>query len=146
MRNQMRTSNWFRDVDDMFRTFAQPTWTPAFTAWEPKTGFSPAVDVQETEKEYLFQMDLPGLNEKDLNISFVGRELQVTGERRKEEATEGTRHHRSERFFGKFEKTFLLPEDVNSEKIEAQFKNGVLQIRVPKVEAAQPKTIQIQVQ
>ena len=137
MRNALM-NNWMQEVDDLFRTFS-----PAPQNWEKRNFFSPSVDVTETEKEYLFHFDLPGMSEKDLNLSFKGRELQVTGERKQEKGLENTRSHRTERFFGKFERSFLLPEQVNAEKIEAQFKDGVLEIRVPKVEAAQPKSIPI---
>lgn len=137
MRNALMT-NWIQDVDDLFRNFS-----PANKYWEEKREFTPAVDVTETEKEFLFFFDLPGMSEKDLSLTVVGRELQVTGERKLAEKDEAQKHHRNERFFGRFDRTFLLPEEVESNKIDAQFKDGVLEIRVPKLEAAQPKTIPI---
>lgn len=135
MRNALM-NNWMQEVDDMFRSFS-----PQIKNWEEKTWFSPAVDVQETEKEYLFHFDLPGMSDKDLNLTVEGRELHVTGERKRESTDR--KNHRSERFFGKFERSFVLPEEVDADKIEAQFKDGVLEIRVPKVEAAKPKSIPI---
>lgn len=138
MRNAFMT-NWMQDVDDMFRGFS-----PALKA-APAQGkwFSPAVDIQETEKEYFFHFDLPGMSEKDLTVNLTGRELHVTGERKMETEAKDSRRHRSERFFGQFERSFVLPEDVNADKIEANFKDGVLEIRIAKLEAAQPKTIPV---
>ncbi len=140
MRNALMT-NWLQEVDDLFRGY-QPVYK---TQQTQKNWFSPAVDVKETEKEYFFHFDLPGMTEKDLEIKLSGRELYVSGERKSEEKTDETRSHRSERFFGRFERSFVLPEDINSEKVEAKFKDGVLTIQIPKVEAAQPKTIPIRV-
>jgi HSP20 family protein len=137
MRHALMT-NWMQEVDDMFRTFS-----PNLKAQTNKAWFSPAVDVKETEKEYLFHFDLPGMNEKDLEIKILGRELHVSGERKSQDATDSSRSHRSERYFGQFERSFVLPEEVNSEKIDAEFRDGVLTIKIPKVEAVQPKTIPI---
>lgn len=137
MRNAMMTQ-WMQEVDDMFRNFSPVTREPA-----PKNWFSPAIDVLETEKEYLFHFDLPGMTEKEVELNLTGRELQVSGERKQAGEAKDFRTHRSERFFGRFEKKFVLPEDVNAEKTEANFKNGVLEIRVPKIETAPPKTIPI---
>lgn len=138
MRHALMT-NWMQEVDDMFRTFSPSLKTPAPT----KAWFSPAVDVKESEAEYLFHFDLPGMNEKDLEIKVLGRELHVSGERKAEESTDSKRSHRSERYFGQFERSFVLPDEVNAEKIDAEFRDGVLTIRIPKVEAVQPKTIPI---
>jgi HSP20 family protein len=140
-------TNWMQEVDEMVRAFS-----PVFAPTTEKKWFSPPVDVEETEKNFFFYFDLPGVSEKELNLTVVGRELNVTGQRNKEipveaaetnESHEVRKAHRSERFFGKFERSFILPEEVDSEKIEATFKDGVLEIRVPKVEAAQPKNIPI---
>jgi HSP20 family protein len=134
-------NHWMQDVDDMFRVFTPVvrTTSPEFA----RNRFSPSVDVRETEKEYLFQFDLPGMTEKEIELSVTGRELHVSGERKQENENKDWKTHRSERFFGSFERTFVLPEEANAEKTEANFKNGVLEIRVPKVEAVQPKTIPI---
>jgi HSP20 family protein len=135
---QAYVTNWFNEMDDLFQNFS-----PALKTSVRRNAFSPQVDVQETEKEYLFQFDLPGLSEKELELKVAGRELTVSGERKIEEATDKTKRHRSERSFGGFERSFVLPEDVNSEKTEAAFQNGVLTVRIPKSESAGPKTIPI---
>ncbi len=143
MRNAMMT-NWMQEMDDLFRTFSPPMRPYANPAADQsKTWFSPAVDVRETEKEYWFHFDLPGLTEKELSVQLNGRELTVSGERQFEKASGEIRHHRTERFFGRFERSFVLPEKVNSEKIDAKFKDGVLEIHIPKNEEAQPKAIPV---
>ncbi|MGZ5278526.1 MAG: Hsp20/alpha crystallin family protein [Pseudobdellovibrionaceae bacterium] len=136
MRHALMT-NWMQEVDDMFRTYS-----PTAKAEPNKAWFSPAVDVKETEKEYLFHFDLPGLTDKDIEIKLTGRELYVSGER-KTVGKDDSRSHRNERYFGRFERSFVLPEEVNSDKIDAEFRDGVLTIRIPKIEAVQPKTIPI---
>lgn len=141
MRNALVT-DWMQEVDNMFRTFSPVLQRQVAQRQNEKSWFSPAVDVQETEKEYLFHFDLPGMADKDLTINVTGKELQVSGERLAE-SKEGVKAHRTERFFGRFHRSFVLPEEADSEKIEAVFKDGVLEIRVPKAEAAQPKTIPI---
>lgn len=107
--------------------------------------FAPEVDIEETEKHYLLSFDLPGMSEKDLTLTVTDRQLSVSGERKRETEIKDKKSHRVERSFGHFERTFTLPETVNSEQIEAKFKDGVLEVQIPKVEKAVPKTINIKV-
>lgn len=107
-----------------------------------KEWFAPTMDIHETDKEYLFTFDLPGMKEKDLTIQLDGRVLTVTGERKRESPVEA-KNHRTERSFGRFERRLTLPENINPEAIEAVFKEGVLDVRVAKKEIAQPKKIAI---
>ncbi len=134
-------NNWMQEADEMFRNF-----TPLYREAGTRNGFAPAVDVSETEKEYSFHFDLPGMTDKDLTIRWKGRELHVEGERKAHTENKDLRVHRTERVFGRFERNFVFPEEVNAEKIEANFKDGVLEIKVPKVEKALPKTIPIRTQ
>lgn len=90
-------------------------------------------DVTEHEKGFLLSMDLPGVKQENLKIEVVERTLMVKAERKREGQTQGT-----------YEKTFTLPESVDTEKIEASHEDGVLELFIPKVEAAKPRTIQIQ--
>ncbi len=112
-------------------------------AAEMLNAFSPVMDIEETEKEYRFVADLPGLTEQDIGLSLTGKTLRLTGERRKDAETNTEKTHRKERLYGKFERSFELPVEVNTEKVDAKFKDGVLTIVIPKMEAALPKTIQI---
>lgn len=142
MHSQFFQRTGFPRVFDMMNEMDQ-----LFSQWSPtETGddyFAPAIDVRETEKEYLFSVDAPGVKEEDINISVTGHQLAISGERRRESEDKSEKTYRSERFFGRFERSFALPEEVNTDQIEASFRDGVLEVHVPKVEAAQPKTIPI---
>jgi len=138
-------TNIMKDFDDMFR--AWPLSKDLSHRLERENAFfSPAVDVHETEKDYLLQFDLPGMNQKDVTLKVTGRELLVTGERKGQTEQDSKKTYRSERYFGHFERSFLLPEDVEASKIEAHFKDGVLQVKIPKLEKALPQEIPIQIQ
>ncbi len=121
-------SRWF---DDMFVDF--PTGRSSI----------PAVDVRETEAEYLMEVDLPGLSEKDIEVKLDNSLLTISSkkEEKKEETKNG--YLMRERRATSFCRSFVLPEEVDKEKIGAEFKNGVLQLSFPKVPAAKPKTIEV---
>jgi len=103
----------------------------------------PAVDVRETEAEYLMEVELPGLSEKDIEVKLDNSLLTISSkkEEKKEEKKNG--YLMRERRTASFCRSFVLPEEVDREKIGAEFKNGVLQLSFPKVPAAKPKTIEI---
>lgn len=105
--------------------------------------FAPAFEVKETKDAYLFKADLPGVEEKDLEVTVTGDRIQVSGKREEEKRDEGDRYYAYERSFGSFSRSFTLPEGVNSEGVEAGLKDGVLSIHVPKREEVQPKRIQL---
>ncbi|MCX7039767.1 MAG: Hsp20/alpha crystallin family protein [Spirochaetes bacterium] len=121
-------SRWF---DDTFVDF--PTGRSSL----------PAVDVHETEAEYLMEVDLPGLSEKDIEVKLDNSLLTISSkkEEKKEETKNG--YLMRERRATSFCRSFVLPEEVDKEKIGAEFKNGVLQLSFPKVPAAKPKTIEV---
>jgi HSP20 family protein len=125
------------EMEDLFGS----SWNPPGTM--DLDNFSPAMDVTESDKEYLFSVDAPGMSEKDINVSVTGHQLAISGERHREEEHKTDKSYRSEREFGRFERSFMLPEEVNTDQIEASFKDGVLKVRVPKVEAAKAKNIAI---
>lgn len=97
-------------------------------------GFTPRVDVWETENGYSFEMALPGLREDDIQIGFQEGRLTISGERKFEKEENRQRFHLLETQYGAFSRTFNLPDNVNPEKIEAQFEEGILKINVPKDE------------
>jgi len=102
--------------------------------------FSPSADVAESADGYTIDLDLPGLTEKDVSVTLEGKHLTIKGERK---VAEGVQYTRRERGFGAFERVFHLPDDVDSARIEAKARNGVLSLTLPKAEAAKPKTISI---
>ena len=103
----------------------------------------PAVDVQETDKAFVFVAELPGLGKEDIEITLEDNLLTVSGEREFDEKEEGETYHRVERAYGKFSRSFSLPSQVDNTKVEASFEEGLLKIEVPKSEQAQPRKIEI---
>ncbi|MGC4117358.1 MAG: Hsp20/alpha crystallin family protein [Myxococcales bacterium] len=124
----------FSPIDQVLDTF--DTVARQGYSWEC---FSPSADIRETKDGYAIDLDLPGMTEKDVAVTLEGKHLTVKGERKSEDG-EFTRR---ERGFGAFERVFHLPDDVDSARIEAKAKNGVLTVQLPKAEAAKPKTIAI---
>ena len=103
----------------------------------------PAVDVRETDAEFLMEVELPGLTEKDVEVKLENTLLTISSSKdeKKEEKKNG--YVMRERRSTQFSRSFVLPEDVDREKIAAEFKNGILQLTFPKVPAAKPKTIEV---
>ena len=125
--------------DDLWRSPRSPTNVnqSAFS------GFTPAVDVHESGEFYLVSVDLPGVPQKDVNISIANGRLSVSGERKQEERKEDKMFKRFERSYGRFERSFQLPQDIDENKIQARYENGVLEIMIPKSEVAKPRSIHI---
>ena len=98
--------------------------------------FVPDVDITETDKEFRVTAELPGMDGKDLNVSFVEGLLTIKGEKREEHEEQRGDSYRSERQFGAFERTIPLPSGVNPDKAKASFEKGVLSITLPKTEEA----------
>jgi len=103
----------------------------------------PPVDIQETEEGYRLQAELPGLTKEDIDITLENNVLRLAGERKFERDVKKESFHRVERTYGTFSRAFALPQQVNSEGVNATFENGVLTITVPKAEQAKPRTIAI---
>ena len=94
---------------------------------------------------YTLKLDLPGLKKDDVKISFIDGKLSISGESTQESVHKDSKCHRIERSFGKYYRSFNLPENVQSDKINAEFKDGQLSILVPKAEEVKPKEIEIKV-
>ena len=107
--------------------------------------WSPRVDIHETDKEILVDVELPGLDKKDIKVEVKNNTLTVSGERKSERASEEGQCCRVERHYGRFERSFGLPDTVATDKVAAEFKNGVLTLLVPKTEKAVPKQIEVAV-
>lgn len=103
----------------------------------------PAVDVHESESAFHFTAELPGLTKDDIDITIEENNLTLSGERQFEEKEEGENYHRIERSYGSFTRSFTLPGQVDTETVKAEFKDGVLNITVPKTEQAMPKKVTI---
>ena len=105
--------------------------------------WAPAVDLVEREDSLVLRADLPGLKEEDVHIEVRDNVLTISGERRAEFEDSEQGYYRIERAFGSFSRSLTLPEGVDSDKIDASFENGVLEVKIPKPEARKPKRISI---
>jgi len=123
-----------RLFDDSFRTRDGES---ALTTW------APPVDIYETDNELALKVDLPDVNEKDLDIRVENNMLTIQGERKFEEKTSRDNYLRVERAYGSFSRSFSLPNTVDTDAIHAQYKNGVLTVQMPKRAEAKPKQVKV---
>jgi HSP20 family protein len=105
----------------------------------------PSVDVSETPEEFQIKAELPEVKKDDVRVSVNANVLRIEGERKQEKEEKNKKYHRIERSYGSFLRTFTLPDNVDDSKVQAEFKEGVLSIRVPKSEKAKAKSVQIQI-
>jgi HSP20 family protein len=129
-----------REMEDMFSRFFRGL--PSGEA--EGLGWFPAIDVVDRKDELLLRADLPGLTEKDIDVTVKDGALTLRGQRKEEKETkEGEEYYCCERWSGSFSRTLTLPPGINSEKVGASFKNGVLEIHIPKTKEAEGKKIEI---
>lgn len=114
-----------------------------FDAFSKNNNWTPATEVIDEEKAFILSMDIPGLRKDELDIEVKENKLFVSGERKQLERDEKSSVMRSEKRYGKFSRAFTLPQNVNTDSIEARFENGVLEIAIPKEEKAQPRKIKL---
>ncbi len=147
--NTLTRWNPFREMDDLQRRMASlferrsgPT-TEEETMTVPE--WAPLVDIAEDEKEYLIKMELPEVDKKDVKVTVENGTLTISGERKAEAEEKSRKFHRVERFYGRFERNFSLPDDAESKDVKAEFKDGMLRVHLTKSEKARPKQIEVQV-
>jgi HSP20 family protein len=121
--------------DTVNRLLSEPTARP----------WAPAVDILEAENELLLKADLPGVDMKDIDIQMENGTLALRGERKFENEKKEGGYHRIERSYGSFARYFTLPDTVDSEHVKAEYKNGVLTVKLPKKELAKPRQIKVDV-
>ena len=144
-----RSHRWepFREIERLFERMEQlfSELLPAPRRREEALEFTwtPAVDVYETEGAYVVEADLPGLKKDDLRVTVHDNVLTIQGERKYSREFKEENLHRQERFYGKFVRSFVLPDTVDAEKIEAEFKDGVLRITLPRKTKSEGKVIEI---
>jgi HSP20 family protein len=121
--------------DTVNRLFSEPAARP----------WSPSVDIFETEDEVLLKADVPGVEMKDVDVQLENGTLTLRGERKFHNETKEGGFHRVERSYGSFARYFTLPDTVNAEAVKADYKNGVLTVKLPKKEVAKPRQIKVNV-
>lgn len=149
--NALTTWNPFREMEELQNRLNsilhRTTPTRATEQDENMTvaEWAPLVDIIESEKEYLIKAEVPEIRKEDLKITVENGVLTLKGERKFEKEEKGKRYHRVERSYGSFMRGFSLPDDADSAKVNAEFKDGLLTVHVAKSEAAKPKQIEISV-
>ena len=138
----------FRELDD-FMTRFNPYYgcrTAVAEAGKPgAASWAPAANISETSAEYLIKAELPEVSKEDVKVTVDDGVITISGERRNELDHKDEKRHRIESFYGSFSRSFRLPEDADVGAIQAESRNGVLKVRVPKQPAAHPRTVEVQV-
>jgi len=136
-----RTSlmNFNNDLDHWFDNFFD------FRNDDYVSAITPVVNVEETENNFQISAELPGMEKKDIQISVENNVLSISGEKKFEDETKNKNYHRVERSYGKFHRSFKIPGGVDVNNIDASYKNGVLNLTLPKMEEAKPKQIEVKV-
>jgi HSP20 family protein len=127
-----------REMDRMFERF----WSEAPMIREGMI-WGPDIDLSETDEEFIVRAELPGLDPRGVDVSLVGRTVTLKGEKRQERKEAGESYRLMERSYGSFTRTVELPTDVNAGQAEATYRNGLLEVRLPKTERAKPKKIEV---
>lgn len=144
-------SRWEREMDRWFEDFFSPRWSlfrpGSLFPWRREISVPMVnVDVYEDKDEVVTKAELPGLTKDQISVSISDHLLTIKGEKKKEEDIEEENYRYSERAYGSFARTIELPAEVQADKAKASFKDGVLEIRVPKSEEAKRKQISINVE
>jgi HSP20 family protein len=106
-------------------------------------GWAPPVDIHETDEALIVKAELPGFSKDDIHIDLHNNRLTLRGERKHETEVKEEQYHRRERAYGSFQRSFQLPTTIDQDKVTANFQNGILELRLPKIEAAKPKRIAV---
>lgn len=141
-----------KEVDRLFEDFGGGFWRRPFAAlagfdrnWPQKFVAAPAVDVAETDKAYEITAELPGIDQKNVEVNVANGGITIKGEKKEETEERRKDYYVSERRYGSFERYFELPDGIETDKIEATFKNGVLKVTLPKTAEAQKAAKKIEV-
>lgn len=127
------------DMDRLFETFfgTQPQTMEDF--WRP------AIDIEENNGNLMVRAEIPGMNKENIKVSVKEDMLKISGERKQENETKEKTFHRIERSYGKFERIIRLPSEVDADKVKASYKDGVLNVTLPKPESMKPKQIDVEI-
>ena len=117
---------------------------PLARIWERE--WRPFVDLSETKDNFVVKAEVPGMDAKDMNISLTGDVLTIKGEKKQEKEEKEEDHHLIERSYGAFSRSVRLPVEVESDKIEASYRNGILKITIPKSEKVKAKEVKIKIE
>ncbi|MBI1958860.1 MAG: Hsp20/alpha crystallin family protein, partial [Candidatus Rokubacteria bacterium] len=133
------------DIQGEMDRFFDGFFCGAVASGTPDRVWAPPVDMYETKDELVVTVEVPGLSEKDVHLSITGEVLTIRGERRQGREVKEENLYRGERWFGRFERTLPLPIPVQPDKVTATYRDGVLNVKLPKTEDIKPKEIRIDV-
>ncbi len=139
----------FEMMEEMGRRFEDVFGREFPTVWRrlpaEERAWAPAIEVMEKDDKFLVRAELPGMKKEDIDVSVTGDTLTIKGERKAESEVKEENYYRSERVYGNFFRSISLPTSVDTKKIEASYKDGILEIGLPKAPEVQPKKIEISV-
>lgn len=140
----------FRELEEMSNRLNRIFHRPALRTGNGKEALTiadwvPSVDISETDTEYLIKAELPEVKKEDVKVTLQDGVLTIQGERKQEKEEKGKKFHRVERSYGSFVRSFTLPDYVDDAKVKAEFKEGILNLHLPKSEKAKPKAIEVRV-
>lgn len=146
------TTRWnpFREMEEMEKRLSTLFGRQALRADGEKEAltmaeWSPLVDITEDEKEYLIKAEVPDVKKENVKLKIQDDVLTISGERKSEKEEKGRKYHRVERTYGSFMRSFTLPEDADGSKVSAEYKDGMLNVHLPKSETAKPRSIEVKV-
>ena len=130
----------FREMEDLMRNMQRtfPGWLAKNEESMTLADWAPSVDIGENDKEYVVKAELPEVKKEDIKVNVDDGTLCISGERKVEKEEKGTKYHRVERAYGRFERSFTLPEDTEADKITSDYKDGILRVHLPKNPNAKP--------
>ncbi len=132
-------------INQLFDSFWEDPFGMVPTFEQTLAGFSPRVDVTETDKEIKVEAELPGMDEDDINVTFDRDVLTISGEKKAEKEEKHKNYYHMERHYGSFHRAIPMPVEIDADKIDAKFKKGVLTITLPKTKEAQASAKRIAV-
>jgi len=137
-----------REIEDMFDRYSRSVGSRSDRGQGLLTtgDWSPLVDISETDTEFVIKAEIPDVKKEDVKVSVDNGIVTIQGERKQEKEEKGKRFHRIERFYGNFVRSFTLPDNVDEAKIKATFKDGMLNLQIPKTAEAKPKSIDVKVE
>jgi len=145
----MQLTKWdpFREMEEVLETLSRPVGWRYRGGQEPiiRGDWAPRVDIAETDKEFIIKAELPEVKKEEVSVSVDNGVLTLRGERKQEKEEKGKKFHRIERFYGSFTRSFTLPDNVDETKVDASFKDGMLQLTIPKTKESKPKEIEVKI-
>ena len=138
----------FSDMDSFFNRLMPGSYArwPQLSGEGGKAEWAPSADISETEQEYVIRASLPAVRKEDVTVTIDSGIITIKGERKQQKEDKSEKYHRVESFYGAFERSFSLPENVNSDATRCESKDGVLTVHIPKIEPQKAKPKQINVQ